>query len=473
MTQIVSIFERIGLGGGGEVKAVYARMNAIAEISEFQPVLLNLHHSVTQKLNFIQLQCEGVLDPRIQNVTLPEACFDISDSSGDADGVDFPTYDMKKSKDDRVLYFQGEHRVMVDKTEETPLGELTKRRIPWGGGERVYHILNGSVHQLIQRNPDGSLETTDFVQSKPVCWTKSQNGRFVAGRNLLTGQVYWLRRVFVKSLFEQASWTGKVVFFDGVTSAFLAEAAGEHRALVLHADHREPNGAVVLRSRYLIENFSGEAIITSTHAHKARMQSDLTPSAPVIVVPHYYETDATTTAERRDIVTVSRLDLVGKPIHETIAAFCSIMHEFPDVNYTIYGTGDGHELLEKLIADLKCGDRVRLAGYRNTVANVFQGALASVYPTTTEGFGLSILEALFHGCPVISYDVDYGPREMIVPGQNGERVKPGNVQEIADAMRRVLSDPQRYQAATRNGLENYTRDAFVSNYYQIIKKLVT
>ncbi len=471
MTQVVSIFERIGLGGGGKIKAVYARMNAIAEIPEFQPVLFNLHHSVTQKLNFKTLQAEGIISDRAHNITLPEACYDAVKPSHDHGGIVFPAYDASKTKNNRVQYYQNGLRVMVDKLETTPLGTLTKRRMPWGDGERVYHILNDSVHQLVQRNPDGSVDTTDFVNSVPICWTKSQDGNFVSGKNFLSGKVYRLRRMFMKSLFELVSWEGRAVCFDGITSAYLAEVAGRQRTLILHADHRGPAGKTVPRSQKLIESFQGEAIITSTHAHKTKMETDLTPAAPVYVVPHYYEPETAKPHARKDLVTVSRLDLAGKPIHETIAAFCLIMHEFPEVNYVVYGSGDGQEILTKLIDELNCGSRVKLAGYTGNVDRVFQSAIASVYPTLTEGFGLSMLEALFNGCPVISYDVDYGPREMIDRGKNGELVQPGNVSDIAEAMRRVLTHPEQYQAATRQGLEHYTREAFVANYYQIIKRL--
>lgn len=142
------------------------------------------------------------------------------------------------------------------------------------------------------------------------------------------------------------------------------------------------------------------------------------------------------------------------------------------MDYLIYGVGSGQPKLESQIAALRCGDRVRLMGYTNRPLDVFRGAIASVYPTLTEGFGLSILEALSNGCPVISYDVNYGPREMILPGIKGELVKPGDIEALAGAMRRVLSRPAHYQRGTSLGLERYTRQAYLSNYRAFVKALV-
>ncbi|MGV8988749.1 MAG: glycosyltransferase [Cypionkella sp.] len=114
--------------------------------------------------------------------------------------------------------------------------------------------------------------------------------------------------------------------------------------------------------------------------------------------------------------------------------------------------------------------RVRLMGYTTTPLAVFQGALASVYPTTKEGFGPSILEALSNGCPVISYDVNYGPREMIEPGLKGELVLPSDIAAIAEAMGQVLLWPKHYQSGTGRGLDRYTRQANLSNYRDLVNE---
>ncbi len=470
-TRAISIFERIGLGGGGKIKAVFHRMNALAEVAEFDPVVLNIHHGMRQKLNFEELRTKGLIAPRVRNLTLPEACHAAALAHGVQPFADFPAHDELRKNKGRIQYFKDGARVMVDKTEETPLGVLTKRTVPDAKGSSQYRMVNGVLYQLTRKNPDGSTETTDYAQGLPIRWTKTQAGAFVVGKNLITGTVYRRHRMFVKSFFELIDWEGAVVFFDGVTSAYLAESAGGGRALFLHADHRGPTGDIVPRSQFLIENFSGEAIITSTNVHKAQIEADLKPAAPVHVIPHFCETVPAAARARRDLVTVSRLDLEGKPIHESIAAFCLIKHAFPDVNYHIYGVGAGRKILEKQIALLDCADRVHLAGYTTDVASVFQGALASVYPTTTEGFGLSILEALSNGCPVISYDVNYGPREMIVSGANGELVAAGDIEATAHAMRQVLSEQATYRAGVRIGLERYSRNAYLANYYQMTKKL--
>jgi glycosyltransferase involved in cell wall biosynthesis len=448
-------------------------MNGVAEMAEFDPVLLNLDHSARQKLNFAELQANGVIADRVRCVTVPEACYDAAVAAGVQPFRGFPDFDRKEVKGNKTEYFRRDTSVMIDRTKETLIGAITKRRVADPKGELLYTLIGDEVHQLIQRKADGTTETTDYVQSLPVRWLKTQDGKFVIGRNLISDTICRMERIYGQNVYTQIEWGPSVVFFDGVTSAYLAPVTNAQRALFLHADHRSPSGDIVPRSQYLIENFKGEAIITSTQVHKVQIEADVTPAAPLHVIPHFSESPEKGTQTRRNLVTVSRLELTGKPIDECIEAFCQIKDDFPDVDYLIYGLGAGQADLEAQIKALGCGDRVQLAGYTTDASGVFQSAIASVYPTMTEGFGLSILEALSNGCPVISYDVNYGPREMIKRGHNGELVPPHDIAATAEAMRRVLQQPEQYQDATVIGLERYTREAYLINYRDIICGLVS
>ena len=49
----------------------------------------------------------------------------------------------------------------------------------------------------------------------------------------------------------------------------------------------------------------------------------------------------------------------------------------------------------------------------------FEKSKASILTSKYEGFGLTIMESIEMGCPVLSYDVRYGPNEIINHGENG------------------------------------------------------
>lgn len=447
-------------------------MNGLAEMAAFDPVLLVLDHHLRQKLNVAQLRETGAIAPRVRMLTVPEACYSAAIEAGVQPYSGFPAFDQTEIKGSKTVHLRDGATVMVDRSEQTEIGVVTKRSVTHPTREILYTLIDGEVHQRVQRNPDGTVETTDFTRSLAVRWVKTKDRKFLIGRNLITDTICRMPRIYSQNVFEMITWGKSVVFFDGVTSAYLAPVTYCQRALFLHADHRSPAGEIVPRSRFLIENFKGEAIITSTDVHKAQIEADVSPAADIHVIPHFCESGEPFGSTRKDLVTVSRLELTGKPIDECIEAFCLIKDEFPQVNYLIYGLGAGFDQLQEQIEALNCADRVKLVGYTHEPLAVFRNALASVYPTTTEGFGLSILEALSNGCPVISYDVNYGPREMIVSGKNGELVQRGDILAIAQAMRNVLTRPAHYQRGTTSGLERYTRDAYLANYRDFVTALV-
>ena len=78
---------------------------------------------------------------------------------------------------------------------------------------------------------------------------------------------------------------------------------------------------------------------------------------------------------------------------------------------------------------------------------LFSGALAFVYPTLYEGFGLPVLEAMQCGCPVIT---SRDPAVMEVAG--GAAIHAGNARELADAMRAIAAKPELRQQMRERGL---------------------
>ena len=74
-----------------------------------------------------------------------------------------------------------------------------------------------------------------------------------------------------------------------------------------------------------------------------------------------------------------------------------------------------------------------------------------VLPSLSEGFPLVILEALASGVPVVATPVG-GIPDVLTSGSNALLVEPGNVDELAEAITRILSDDTLRQNLINNGL---------------------
>ncbi len=83
------------------------------------------------------------------------------------------------------------------------------------------------------------------------------------------------------------------------------------------------------------------------------------------------------------------------------------------------------------------------------VRALLQAAQALVFPSLCEGFGLPVVEAYASGLPVITSNVSSLPE---VAGDAALLVDPTNIDMIADAMRKIIEDPDLAQEMSRSGL---------------------
>jgi len=108
----------------------------------------------------------------------------------------------------------------------------------------------------------------------------------------------------------------------------------------------------------------------------------------------------------------------------------------------IYGQGNQtpyRELMQELGID---ETRCHLHGSLADVKDVYLNSSIFTLPSRFEGFGLVIIEAMACGVPVVAFDCENGPRNIITNNQNGLLVKPFDVDEYADSLLRLICDEQ-------------------------------
>lgn len=110
----------------------------------------------------------------------------------------------------------------------------------------------------------------------------------------------------------------------------------------------------------------------------------------------------------------------------------------------IYGTGDEFINLKNVIADRNLNDIVALKGHNSQISNVLQKYHAFVSASYSEGFGLTYVEAIESGLPIISYANKYGAQTLIDSGQNGILVPitmndSENISQLTQAMMHIYN----------------------------------
>ena len=102
---------------------------------------------------------------------------------------------------------------------------------------------------------------------------------------------------------------------------------------------------------------------------------------------------------------------------------------------------------------------------------LYSGAKAFVYPSLYEGFGLPPLEAMACGTPVIVSNTTSLPE---VVGNAGLRVDPLNVEQIADAIQRLVTNNNLHQSLQKKGLERaklFSWDKTAASTWNVLREV--
>lgn len=125
-----------------------------------------------------------------------------------------------------------------------------------------------------------------------------------------------------------------------------------------------------------------------------------------------------------------------------LRATAELVERLPGVHTVIVGqaTGSMYEELLELRASLGLEDRVHFLGFREDVAELFQVFDVFALSSSDEGFSLATVQAMASGIPVVATRSG-GPEEIVVHGQTGLLVPPGDPGALADGLARVLETP--------------------------------
>ena len=135
-----------------------------------------------------------------------------------------------------------------------------------------------------------------------------------------------------------------------------------------------------------------------------------------------------------------------------IDAFALVSAAFPDVTLEIAGSGPETRVLEDRVKRLGLEPRVRFLGWVDELTTACQRWEIFAQPSLSEGFGLSILEAMVNRLPVVASNVG-GIPELVEDGVTGLLVPPGEARAFATALEQLLRDSSRARSMGERGRE--------------------
>lgn len=180
------------------------------------------------------------------------------------------------------------------------------------------------------------------------------------------------------------------------------------------------------------------------------------------------------------IGTVKSLETVYG-IDYLIKAFAEVVKNNSNINLKlkIAGKGSEEQKLKELCKSLGIENQVEFLGFLSldqTVA-AYNSFDIAVFPSISESFGVSAVEAQACGLPVIVSDAG-GLPEVAKPGYSSIAVRKQNVEDLASAMQKLIDNKELRETMGRNGIEyvkknydvNRNFDYIMEIYHNILKK---
>ncbi len=158
-----------------------------------------------------------------------------------------------------------------------------------------------------------------------------------------------------------------------------------------------------------------------------------------------------------------------------VQAMSRLVDRFDDICCLLIGEGKNEARLRTMVSQLGLDRHVRFLGYRHDAVELIKALDVAVLPSLQEGLGIVLIEAGFLGKPAVASNID-GINEVIVDGETGVLVPPGDADALAVAIDALLEDAdwaQQLGRQARARMEQiFTLDAMAERaeavYYEVI-----
>ena len=287
-----------------------------------------------------------------------------------------------------------------------------------------------------------------------------------------------LIRYFMKTLGLSKS---DLVILDretGIGQVVFEEARAAHLAVVVHAEHYSENATnddYILWNNYYDYQFTNadkvDLFIVSTDRQKEVLEQQFacytSHSPKIVTIPVGSVDQLTKPQESRkpfSLITASRL-AKEKHIDWLVKAVIEAHKELPELTFDIYGSGGEEGRLHEIIAAGQAEEYIKLKGHAD-LSRIYSQYEVYLTASTSEGFGLTLMEAIGSGLPLIGFDVPYGNQTFIEDGENGYLI-PSSSDHVEDEIKKAYAE-KICQLYLENRLEGMREKS-----YQIAEKFLT
>ncbi|MFJ8232288.1 glycosyltransferase family 4 protein [Streptomyces sp. NPDC094448] len=219
-----------------------------------------------------------------------------------------------------------------------------------------------------------------------------------------------------------------------------------------------------------------DALVTVSEADAAAWRGRLPqPDTRVLAVPNGVpEPGPAPAALTEKLIVAAGRTSRAKQYDTLLHAFARVVAAHPGWRLRIYGWGPDRERVRRIVHRLGLHNSVELMGSVVPMEAEWVKGSVAVSTSRHESFGLTLVEAMRCGLPVVSTDCDHGPRTIITDGEDGLLVPVGDSGAVAGALRRLIEDEplrRRLGAAARISAARFDPAVTAKQYEELFAAL--
>ncbi|NQJ70231.1 accessory Sec system glycosyltransferase GtfA [Streptococcus suis] len=371
-----------------------------------------------------------------------------------------------------TAYLRQEDQDLVHRVEYVSRGMLIRKDFftYMRSFSEYYTPRENRAHLYLRRyfNEDGSVAYEEVIDG--------ENSVYRMSDAILSSKDEW-----IAYFMQQLQLTAQdIVILDratGTGQAVFANKGPARLGVVIHAEHYSPNSLTdqtILWNNFYDYQFvhadSVDFFITSTQRQKEVLEEQFARyvgKVPrVLDIPVGSIDSVRHSAKRKpySMITASRL-ATEKHVDWLTKAVIAAKKHLPELTFDIYGSGGEQAKIEAIIKEHGAEDYIQLRGHQD-LTDVYQNYELYLTASKSEGFGLTLLEAIGSGLPLIGFDAPYGNQTFIQHGVNGYLLSFPQVEDEQV----IIAD---YCQAIRTFFEEDNRQAMQDASYQVASGFLT
>jgi accessory Sec system glycosylation protein GtfA len=244
---------------------------------------------------------------------------------------------------------------------------------------------------------------------------------------------------------------GDVMIIDrstGMEGALLKHAKEAKVGVVIHAEHFNEDlmdDDNILWNNYYEYEFDHykhvDFYIASTRLQAKTLREQFkhyynaTPRVVSIPVGSISELKYNDHRKKHAYMTASRL-ASEKHVDYLVDAVALAHEKIPDITFDIYGRGGEAKTIENAIRRHNASSYITMKGHQK-LDEVFKNYEGYLSASGSEGFGLTLLEAVGSGLPIIGFNVTYGNTTFVKDGRNGYLIDKGEDEDKSELVKKL------------------------------------